>query len=251
MKSARFMATIISLAAFVAALDVANAYGAGYGVDASPSADEAIRGALENVRSRYRGRLSRYGLTESYFDETSGICDLMLLDVNSWTKCQIVYYRATGQIEWPRMMPKSVAEDLMQDRLVIHQYECALGIGKSAMAREQSSKAVAKLPPRKRQEYKPLNEEYVLSPEERAAEDEAFRNARLAAEEGVALNKKGDLNQQSDFRQMAECKCRGMSGDEIARRFGIDRVKEYNKVHPDNPIRTSKHSKPGASGFSW
>ena len=90
------------------------------------SAEESIRGAMENVRNRYRDKLYRYGLTESYFDETFGICDLMLLDVSSWTKYQIVYYRATGQIEWPRMMPKSVAEDLMQDRMMIHDYELVL-----------------------------------------------------------------------------------------------------------------------------
>ena len=53
----------------------------------------------------------------------------MLLDVGSWTKYQIVYYRTTGDIEWPRMMPKGVAEDLMQDRLVIHAYEMSLGKG--------------------------------------------------------------------------------------------------------------------------
>ena len=83
------------------------------------------------MRSRYKAKLSRYGLTESYFDETNGICDLMLLDVASWTKYQIVYYRSTGQIEWPRIMPKNVAEDLMEDRLLIHTYETSLGISRS------------------------------------------------------------------------------------------------------------------------
>lgn len=42
-----------------------------------------------------------------------------------------------------------------------------------------------------------------------------------------------------------------MSGDEIASRFGIDRVKEYNAAHPKSPIKTSKHSKSGAPGFAW
>lgn len=93
------------------------------------SADQMAQGALENVRRRYNAKLSRYGLAESYFDETNGICDLMLLDVSSWTKYQIVYYRSTGQIEWPRLMPKNVAEDLMEDRLIIHTYETSLGIG--------------------------------------------------------------------------------------------------------------------------
>ena len=43
-------------------------------------------GALANVRSRYRAKLDRYDLTESYFDETGGICDLMILDVQTWTE---------------------------------------------------------------------------------------------------------------------------------------------------------------------
>ena len=38
-------------------------------------------GELANVKSRHRAKFDHYGLTESYFDETSGICDLMLLDV--------------------------------------------------------------------------------------------------------------------------------------------------------------------------
>ena len=89
------------------------AYGPG-GASAHPKgAEEVIAGALANVRSRYCARLDRLGFTESYFDETSGVCDLMLLEVGSWMKYQIVYYRATGDIEWPRMMPKGVAEDLM------------------------------------------------------------------------------------------------------------------------------------------
>ena len=95
-----------------------------------PSAETAIAGALANVKSRYRAKLDHYGLSESYFDETSGICDLMLLDVQSWTKYQIVYYRATDEISWPRMMPKGVAKDLMQDRLLIQKYELVLGKGK-------------------------------------------------------------------------------------------------------------------------
>lgn len=86
------------------------------------SAKEAINGALENIKSRYRQNLSRLGLTESYFDETSGICDLMLLDVNTWTKYQIVYYRRTNQIERPRTLPKEIAESLIHDRMLIDGY---------------------------------------------------------------------------------------------------------------------------------
>ena len=97
------------------------------GYESPKSADEAIAGALANVRSRYRASLQRYGLTESYYDETGGICDLMLLDVNSWTKYQIVFYRSSGQLEWPRTMPKDVAELLMHDRMLIDTYEKTSG----------------------------------------------------------------------------------------------------------------------------
>ena len=216
------------------------------------SADEAISGALGNVRSRYRDKLYRYGLTESYFDETSGICDLMLLDVPTWTKYQIVYYRATGQIEWPRTMPKSVAEGLMQDRLIIHQHECSLGIkGKASAKKEQPRHVTVKSPRRERPKPKPLHQEYVPTPEEKANIDKTLNDARAANAAYEKNRKKPPVAQTSDFRQMAEFKRNGMSGDEIASRFGIDRVKEYNKSNPNNPIRTSRHSKPAAPGFSW
>ena len=51
----------------------------------------------------------------------------MLLDVNSWTKYQIVYYRASNQLEWPRTMPKDTAELLIHDRMLMDTYEKALG----------------------------------------------------------------------------------------------------------------------------
>ena len=87
------------------------------------SAKQTISDALAKVKSRYKSKLSRYGLTESYYDETNGICDLMLLEPESWTKHQIIYYRATSQIGWPRTMPKNVAEDLIGDRMLIDSYE--------------------------------------------------------------------------------------------------------------------------------
>ena len=218
----------------------------------SISAKEAISDALANVKSRYKGKLSRYDLTESYYDETNGICDLMLLDVQTWTKLQIVYYRSTGHIEWPRTMPKSVAEDLMQDRMIIHDYELVLG--KDRKEKTPSGKRTESQSVRHKQtkvESPPLHEEYVPTPEEQAAiADSRARNTKLEKERKAA-NEDSPLAQDSDLRQMEELKRKGMRGDEIASRFGIDRVQEYNKVHPDNPIRTSRHSKPGAPGFTW
>ena len=77
--------TAVVVASWFAAMDV---YAVGGGNSArmgsvSSTADKAISGALANVRSRYRSKLDQYGLTESYFDETGGICDLMLLDVTN------------------------------------------------------------------------------------------------------------------------------------------------------------------------
>ena len=151
-----------------------------------PSAETAIAGALANVKSRYRAKLDHYGLSESYFDETSGICDLMLLDVQSWTKYQIVYYRATDEISWPRMMPKGVAKDLMQDRLLIQKYELVLGKGKKKTKDGVESIEKGKRPPRSARRKKPkpppMHKEPELAPEEKADIEDAFKNAREANE---------------------------------------------------------------------
>lgn len=244
------VAAVLSLAACLCA-------GSAHGLNnAYPrSAEEAIAGALANVKSRYRAKLDHYGLTESYFDETSGICDLMLLDVQSWTKYQIVYYRATDEISWPRLMPKGVAKDLMQDRLLIQKYELVLGKGKKKTKDGVESIEKGKRPPRSARRKKPkpppMHKEPELTPGKKADIEDAFKNAREANEAYEKNRKKLPLAQTSDFRQMEELKRGGMSGDEIAGRFGIDRVREYNAAHPKNPIKTSKHSKPGAPGFVW
>lgn len=244
------VAAVLSLAACLCA---ASAFGAGGTYP--QNAEEVITGALANLKSRYRAKLDHYGLTESYFDEASGICDLMLLDVQSWTKYQIVYYRATDEISWPRMMPKGVAKDLMQDRLLIQKYELVLGKGKKKAKRDDDSverpKPSTESARRKKTKPLPIHKEYVPTAEEQAAMDDAFKNARKANEAYEKNCKNPPLARTSDFRQMEELKRSGMSGDEIANRFGMDRVKEYNAAHPKSPIKTSKHSKPGAPGFMW
>ena len=108
-----FAAAVLSLAACLCA---ASAFGAGSAHPAS--AEEAIAGALANVRSRYRAKLDHYGLTESYFDETSGICDLMLLDVQTWTKYQTLRgqtqrkERFTGDLQLPTRNENSMRKNL-------------------------------------------------------------------------------------------------------------------------------------------
>lgn len=245
----KYLATVKCLLA--ACLCTAGAFGAGNAIPRS--ADEAIAGALANVKSRYRAKLDHYGLTESYFDETSGICDLMLLDVQNWTKYQIVYYRATDEISWPCMMPKGVAKDLMQDRLIIHKYELVLGKGKKKSKDDDSKRPKPSTKSARRKKPKPpiLHQEYVPTSEEKATMEDALKNAHEANDAYEKKRKKPPLAQTSDFRQMEELKRGGMSGDEIASRFGIDRVREYNAAHPGKPIKTSKHSKPGAPGLAW
>lgn len=237
----------VAITAYLGAcLYAATVNGTDGGANAYPkSAEEAIAAALANVKSRYRAKLDRLGLTESYFDETSGICDLMLLDVGSWTKYQIVYYRATGQIEWPRIMPKGVAEDLMLDRLIIHGYKMSLEKSKAKMeakskgeAKSNSlAKTVAKPVRPKRPKPPPVHKEYVPTAEEQAAMDDMLKNAREATAEYEKNRNKPPLAESSDLRQMAELKRKGMSDDEIAERFGIERLKQYNKAHPESPIR--------------
>ena len=223
----RSAAAVLSLAACLCA-------GSAHGLNnAYPrSAEEAIAGALANVRSRYRAKLDHYGLTESYFDETSGICDLMLLDVQTWTKYQIAYYRTTNEIIWPQMMLKGVAKDLMEDRLIIHEYELVIGKGKTKKKDDSGSVGRARKSEKsiRRKKSRPpsLHKEHVPTAEEQEAIDDAFRNAREANEAFEKNRKKPPLAQTSDFRQMEELRRSGMSGDEIASRFGIDRVREYN-----------------------
>lgn len=242
-------AAVLSLAACFCA---ASAPGAG---NAYPrSADEAIAGALANVKSRYRAKLAHYGLTESYFDETGGICDLMLLDVTNWTKYQIVFYRATDQIEYPRMMPVAVAKDLMSDRMIIHKYESALCIKKKDATDDSlrgKAKANAKKSSPKTINPPSLDGEYVPTAEEKAAMASVDAHSAQLKKEQESDKKKTSLAQTSDFRQMKELLSNGMRGDAIASRFGMERVRQFNAAYPNIQIRTSTHSKPGAPGFVW
>lgn len=205
------------------------------------SARDAVSGALENVRRRYNAKLSRYGLTESYFDETSGICDLMLLDVASWTKYQIVYYRSTGQIEWPRIMPKNVAEDLMEDRLLICTYETSLGTGKR---KQGSSSSTASEPEdnspadEDEEEFVPLHDEYVPTPKEQADIDHTLATARKLDAERKASKGKPPLAQISDLRRMADLKKRaGFTDNQLREHFGEDRFRQFKEAEANGELK--------------
>ena len=205
------------------------------------SATESIANALANVRSRYKDKLCRYGLTESYFDETSGICDLMLLDVPTWTKYQIVYYRETNQIEWPRIMTKSAAEDLMQDRLIIHAYECALDKEACEIGDEENKagKKVSML------SADVQSERNALSPSSEPIHEVGAANEKAQqVSESVDPKDKGRVGsksaQHSNMRQMTAFVRKIGSEDEIAKRFRIGREKQRNAAHSNNLIRVKK-----------
>lgn len=226
------------------------------------SAKEAIAGALVNVRNRYHAKLDHYGLTESYFDDTSGICDLMLIENQRWMKYQIVYYRSTDEISWPRTMPKGVAKDLMQDRLLIQKYELGLcneerGYNQSDWGQitdveaqktrvqalykqyriekefdlNQNSAKITKVPKeRHRPAYKPLWEEESLTPEEQAL---AERLKKEGDADLAAIHKRQKLRtmaEQSQSRRMAEAKKHGASDEELKEWYGSQSFSEYQKA---------------------
>ena len=94
------------------------------------SAEEAIKGALATVRSRYRRTLDYYGLKESFFCNRPDIkfCSLLLLDASN-DMLKINYGTTSNTIEWPRLMPKGVAEQLIHDRMLIDAYEKSTSSG--------------------------------------------------------------------------------------------------------------------------
>ena len=199
------------------------------------SAKEAIAGALANVRNRYHTKLDHYGLTESYFDDTSGICDLMLIENQRWMKYQIVYYRSTDEILWPRTMPKGVAKDLMQDRLLIQKYELGLyneergcnrsdrgqitdveerkvrvqalyhqhGIDKEFDPTKDPTKIKETQAERPKPAYKPLWEEESLTPEQQALEERLKKEGDADLAALLKRQKQRTIAEQSQIRRMA------------------------------------------------
>ena len=122
----RIALTIISVAAFNVPRCISAATGREGFATSGTSAREAIQGALNNVRSRYRNTLDYYGLEEWYYKETNGICSLKLVPHGRVVYLWIYYFRGNDTIEYPQMMPKGLAQRLISDRMMIDSYEMVL-----------------------------------------------------------------------------------------------------------------------------
>ena len=131
-----------ALTTFVGIQQMAMA-GTGSGEGASsPSASETLRGALDNVRHRYNQTLDYYGLTELYYGETGGVCALKLDKPGRTEPLSILYVRSDNTIEYSQVIPKGLAQQLINDRMLIDSYKKVLrSDGEGATARKEKIKA--------------------------------------------------------------------------------------------------------------
>lgn len=83
---------------------------------------------------------------------------------------------------------------------------------------------------RARKAVKPLHSEPTISKEQQAAIDDAIRNGQEATAAFEKNRRKRPLAQMSDMRQMRELEKKGMSEEELTRRFGRDRMAQYKKA---------------------
>ena len=116
----RGIAFIIALAVVFGAPRVATA-------DSRPSsASEAIRGALDNVRRRYQNKLDYFGLTELCYVGRKDVCSLDLDMPGRAAPLHILYDRADNSIQYPQVIPKGLAQQLIGDRMLIDSYQKVL-----------------------------------------------------------------------------------------------------------------------------
>ena len=92
----------------------------------TPSASEAIRGALDNARRRYQNKLDYFGLTELCYVGRKGVCSLDLDMLGRAAPLHILYDRADNSIQYPQVIPKGVAQQLIGDRMLIDSYQKVL-----------------------------------------------------------------------------------------------------------------------------
>lgn len=98
-----------------------------HSINPEDSAEDAIKGALANVRSRYRSTLDYYGLTEVHYENNRTVCVLCLSRGNAMPDGQITYHKEVDLLEWPSFVPKGLAQQLLQDRMLIEQYTKTVG----------------------------------------------------------------------------------------------------------------------------
>ena len=95
------------------------------------NAKEAIRGALANVRERYRQNLRRFDLVESLYVDRKDLCQLILVEpIGDTPLYTIRYCKESKTLEWPRIMSKDVAEQFIHDRMLMDAYEKVLSSNK-------------------------------------------------------------------------------------------------------------------------
>ena len=110
--------------------------------DSRPSASAVIQGALDNARHRYNEALDRYGLTELYYGETRGVCALKLDMPGRVEPLSILYERAYNTIQYSQVIPKGLAQQLINDRMLIDSYQRVLRAdeaNKNRLTPEQTS----------------------------------------------------------------------------------------------------------------
>jgi hypothetical protein len=76
-------------------------------------------------------------------------------------------------------------------------------------------------------EYKPLNEEYVLTAEEAAAREATSKSIEIGEKAGAEMRSRGDLNKMSDLNRIDDFVKKGWSKKKIQQNFGKDRLEEY------------------------
>ena len=159
-----------------------------------PTAEATIRESLSNLQQRYRSRLDYHGWTELYYGETRGICNLQLNMPGVAAPLAILYFRSDDTIQYPQIMPKGLAQQLIADRMLIDMYQKSLSASKasdngysrktSRGANSAQTENHARMVRRKRSAYKSLNEPYKPTKEEQADIDECDReSARLVREQ--------------------------------------------------------------------
>lgn len=213
----------------------------GEACSADDCATASLRNALAGVRARYRAKLERYDLTESYFDETAGVCDLMLLDVDAWTKFQIVYYRSNDNITCPVTMPMRVAKDLMGDRLIIHTYETVLAAEDKRRNAKQEYSAKPNPPAKVVKPTVKPEDDLPWSYQDEPDLDEKFADLKAwgdKAKSEMEKRSKGlTVSERGDIKEIASLKKSGMSDREIIQMFGKERVRQYNAMYPNKPVK--------------
>ncbi len=142
-------------------------------------AETMIRESLSRVQNRYRERLNYYGWTELYYGETRGICNLQLDMPGRAAPLAILYVRADNSIQYPQIMPKGLAEQLIGDRILIDVYRKSLNGSKSSSRPIESADRKPKK--KKRAEYKPLHDTSPYKPDKE--EQAVFSESRKLVEE--------------------------------------------------------------------